>query len=168
MTERESSPALEILEDVLQRFVAAGNSRRPLEAVPDADYGVLFAFDVTPCCVPLSSVAWLNPVTPGFFFRCTIARATPEEARPRVTALLNSLNHGLPAGAFVLDPTSGAVLFKHAVYFGATPLTEDLVVGVLAPAAEFIGMHWQAVLQAVLGASAPTHTHSTNPIDGPA
>ncbi|MBK9967348.1 MAG: hypothetical protein IPP07_21715 [Holophagales bacterium] len=149
----------DIFETVLGRFVVAGNSRRPLEKHPDPDYQVLYGFDVTPCCIPLASVAWLNTKTPGLFLRTTIGHAKDRRAAERAAALITAINYPLPAGAFALNVADGEVLFKNALYFGSASLNEPLVSGLLEPSFEFVSMYWQDVLEAILGSEGPAHSH---------
>lgn len=158
MLPKETRTDRETLELVLSSFVAAGNSKRPLQKQADSAYGFLYCFDLTPCCFPLSSVAWLNPVTPGLFFRTSLTYAHDGESRRRAAELLTAINYSLPAGCFALDANDGEVLYKHAVYFGSAPLSVALVRGVLEPSFEFVSMYWEEVLSVVSG-SAPPHNH---------
>lgn len=147
-----------VLEGFLSKRVASDKSLRPLEKKPDKNYGVIYAFDFTPCCYLLRCGAWINPVTPGIFFRCFFEQTKDEASRQRVRECIELINYTLPAGCFAVSST-GEVLFKHAVYFGKLPLTNDLLEGLFEPSYEFIGMHWQTILNAILGTSIGIHNH---------
>ena len=147
-----------VLEEFLLRHVESDNSLRPLEKKQDEDYGLLYVFDFTPCCYPLHCCAWINPVTPGIFFRCFFQEAKSEASRERVRKCIEPINYGLPAGSFAMSPT-GEVLFKNAVYFRELSLSPDLVRGLFESSFEFIAMYWQDILNAIFGSLAGIHNH---------
>jgi hypothetical protein len=148
----------ELLERYLNEHTASDASLRPLEKRPDERYGTLYAFDVTPCCYPLHSLAWINPVTPGVFFRCYFEQIRDDEARRRVRESIEPINYGLPAGSFAVGPL-GEVVFKNAVYYEGLPLSRELLEGLFLPSLEFISAHWEEVLTAVFGSTAAPHNH---------
>lgn len=147
------------LESMLAKYVEADNSLRPLEKQPDADYGIIYEFDFTPCCYPLHCLAWINPKTPGLFFRCFIGQALDEAAQQRVCQCLGPINYSLPAGGFAFDSSRGDVLFKNAVYFEGQQLSNALIRGLFEPSFEFITMHWQSVLNSIFGTTVGIHNH---------
>ena len=147
------------LTSMLEKYVAADNSLRPLEQRPDSDYGIIYGFDFTPCCYPLQCLAWINPTTPGLFLRCFIGIAMDEASQSRVGECIGPINYSLPAGSFALDSASGDVLFKNAVYFGGQTLSPALVRGLFESSFEFVTMHWQSVLNAIFGTTVGIHNH---------
>lgn len=132
------------------------SAERNFVEAADADYGSLFQFEHTPCCIPLPVLAWVNPTSEGVFVRVLFPATGPVQNVQRLTGSLNEINWSLPVGAFAAELSSGEVRFKSAVFFGDHPLNIEMLTHLLESTLEFVNAHYHAVLHAVTGVE---HVH---------
>lgn len=139
---------IQILRKVLADAPAFIERRDPV-------YGTLFECQVSPCCVPLGLLAWVNPQNEGVFVRIVIPAAGASD-RGRLLSALNDINVNLPVGSFVFTE-AGEVRFKSAVFVGDSVPSIELVEHLLASAADMVRVEYSKIVHVLTGVA---HKHA--------
>ena len=148
-----------IVKTQLEEFVEKDNSLRKLSTRSDNDYVIIYEFDVTPCCIPLNSLFWINSKIPGLFLRVFFDGPNNDTAYKKTLSTINSLNYELPTGCFVIDPNRESVVFKNGFYYEGVLLSKELMNSFLNSSFEFVSLHWKTILESVLGVENFVHNH---------
>ena len=123
---------------------------------PDSDYGKLFEFQFTPCCIPLPVLAWFNSVSRGVFLRIIFPSMGAAVDRTCLLETLNALNYDVPVGSFAVDLTTGEVRFKNTVFVGGLDLDVQLLGNLIVSSFEVVRVCHNEIIGAVTGRA---HTH---------
>jgi len=123
---------------------------------PDNEYGRLFEFRITVCCIPLPVLLWFNAASRGVFLRVVFPPTCEPTNKADLLGTLNRINYTLPVGTFAADLDTGEVRFKNAVFLGELKLHVQLLGNLIASSFEMVRINHSEIIRAVTGR---VHTH---------
>ena len=127
-----------------------------LVAREDGDYGKVFEFSITACCIPLPVLCWFNAASRGVFLRVVFPPTGPPVDASDLLVTLNRINYTLPVGTFAADLDTGEVRFKNALFLGELKLHVQLLGNLVASSFEMVRINHSEIIGAVTGRA---HTH---------
>jgi hypothetical protein len=139
--------------DMIHSFLSMESS---FSVRPDEDYGKLFEFAFTPCCIPLPVLIWFNPDSQGVFLRIIIPPSGKPANKADLLESLNRINYSLPVGGFAADLENGEVRFKSTVFLGNLSLDIEILGNLIMSSVEMVQVNYSEIFWAITGSE---HTH---------